>query len=166
MPRLIATALLAGAISTAAPQATTSAADGKSLFDKNCAMCHNPNADNRTPTADALKRVPYQAILVALETGSMRAQGASLSAVERQAVANFISPRPAAGSADTARENLCPAGAPPLANRFGVYSNAPGHSDPSGGAGEGSTFCLLSEPLLRLDGKHKTGWWQSCRKLL
>src|SRR5579864_533686 len=120
MPRIIASALLAAAISTAAPQATPPAPDGKALFDKNCAMCHNPNADNRTPTADALKRVPYQAILVTLETGSMKAQGGSLSAAERQAIANFISPRPAASaSAGTARENVCPAGAPPLANLNG-----------------------------------------------
>jgi polyvinyl alcohol dehydrogenase (cytochrome) len=120
MPRTIAFALFAAvSICAAAPQpAASTAPDGKALFDKNCALCHNPNADNRTPTADALKRVPNQAILVTLESGSMKAQGASLSAAERQAIANFISPKPAVSS-DTAREKVCPAGAPPLSNLNG-----------------------------------------------
>ena len=96
----------------AAPQQSAgSAPDGKALFEKNCALCHNPNASNRTPTADALKRLPNGAILTALETGSMKPQAAALSAAERQAVADFISPKTASAAAQ-ASEKMCPSGAP------------------------------------------------------
>jgi polyvinyl alcohol dehydrogenase (cytochrome) len=106
-------------ICAAVPQAVLAQApDGKALFEKNCALCHNPNADNRTPTADALKRLPNAAILTALEAGPMKAQGATLSTAERQAVADFISPK-AVTSAAQAIENTCPAGAPPLSNLNG-----------------------------------------------
>ncbi|MGD0436900.1 MAG: PQQ-binding-like beta-propeller repeat protein [Bryobacteraceae bacterium] len=92
--------------------------DGRDLFQKNCALCHNPDADNRTPTAEALKRLPNQAVLIALESGPMKAQGASLSLAQRQAIADFISPK-TAGSSDAPRENSCDAGAPPLSNLNG-----------------------------------------------
>ena len=72
--------------------------DGRDLFQKNCALCHNPDASNRTPTAEALKRLPNQAILIALESGPMKAQGASLSLAQRQAIADFISPKTSGAS--------------------------------------------------------------------
>src|SRR5437016_1547888 len=99
-------------------QTASPAPEGKAVFEKNCALCHKPGADNRTPTDEALKRLSNQAVLVALETGSMKAQGAALSAAERRAVADFIAPRTAASS-EPARENTCSAGAPPLANLNG-----------------------------------------------
>src|SRR5580700_11476164 len=77
-------------ICAAAPQA---APDGPALFQKNCALCHKPDADNRTPTLQAIKSVPNAAIVTALESGSMKAQGSTLSAAERQAIADFLAPR-------------------------------------------------------------------------
>jgi polyvinyl alcohol dehydrogenase (cytochrome) len=99
-------------------QVSAPAPDGKVIFEKNCALCHKPGADNRTPTSEALKRLSNQAVLIALETGSMKEQGAALSAAERRAVADFIAPRTTASS-EPARDNACPAGAPPLANLNG-----------------------------------------------
>src|ERR1039458_10208162 len=72
--------------------------DGQALFQNNCALCHKPDAANRTPTFQALKWVPNGAIVTALETGSMKAQGAMLSAAERQAIADFLSPRDTASA--------------------------------------------------------------------
>src|ERR1700688_2408985 len=86
--------LLFGFSCAAAPQAATP--EGQALFQKNCALCHKPDAANRTPTLEALKWVPNGAIVVALESGSMKAQGASLSAAERQAIADFLAPAPTA----------------------------------------------------------------------
>jgi polyvinyl alcohol dehydrogenase (cytochrome) len=104
-------------ICAAAPQ-TSSAPDGQALFQKNCALCHKAGADNRTPTLEALKWVPNGAIVVALESGSMRAQGANLTKAERQAIADFLSPRTA--SAETATlTDACPADARPLSNLDG-----------------------------------------------
>ena len=54
--------------------------------------------------------------MVALEAGIMRSQAQTLSAAEKHAVADFLSPR----SADQAiRENPCPAGPHPLPNLNG-----------------------------------------------
>lgn len=104
-------------ICAAAPQATI-ALDGPALFQKNCALCHKPDADNRTPTLQAIKSVPNAAILTSLESGSMKAQGSTLSAAERQAVADFLAPR-TTPSVEPARTNSCDTGAPPLSNLNG-----------------------------------------------
>src|SRR5258708_40067599 len=107
---LLSFALICGA----APQ-TGTAPDGKALFQKHCAPCHKPDAENRTPTSEALKWVPNGAIVVALETGSMKAQGAALSAAERHAIADFLSPREVASS-EPVHTNACSANAPALSN--------------------------------------------------
>jgi polyvinyl alcohol dehydrogenase (cytochrome) len=92
--------------------------DGKALFEKNCALCHKPDANNRTPTLAALKWLPHAAILTALESGSMKTQGAALSAAERQAIADFLAPTTEA-SVEPAKTNFCAAGAAPLSNLNG-----------------------------------------------
>jgi polyvinyl alcohol dehydrogenase (cytochrome) len=92
--------------------------DGKALFDKNCAICHQPGAENRPPLPAALKRLPNQAIVVALESGSMKTQGAALTGAERQAIADFLVARTAA-SVEPARSNACDAAAPALSNLNG-----------------------------------------------
>lgn len=98
--------------------AAQTAPDGKALFEKNCAVCHKAETDNRVPTFEALKRLPNRAIVVALESGTMKAQGAALSATERQAIADFL-----AGKATTAVESAvadkCDAGGAPLSNLNG-----------------------------------------------
>ena len=94
------------------------APDGKALFQKNCAICHRAEADNRAPLPEALKRLPNGAITTALESGSMKFQGAILKSEERQAIADFLSPRTAA-SVEPARTNACPGNAPALANLDG-----------------------------------------------
>ncbi len=104
-------------ICAAAPPANAPI-DGKALFEKNCTICHKPGADNRTPLPEALQRLPNRAIVVALESGSMKAQGAALTIAERQAIADFLVPKTAA-SIEPARTNTCPAGAKPLANLNG-----------------------------------------------
>jgi polyvinyl alcohol dehydrogenase (cytochrome) len=67
------------------------AQDGAALFEKHCTSCHRPGTNTRAPLRDALARMPRAAILAALETGSMKAQGSALTAAERRAVAEFLS---------------------------------------------------------------------------
>src|ERR1700683_1479932 len=90
-------------VCVAVPQ---NAPDGQALFQKNCALCHKPDADNRTPTFQALRWVPSGAIVTALESGSMKAQGATLTKSERQAIADFLAPRDAT-SVEPARATSC-----------------------------------------------------------
>ena len=80
----------------AAPLFGQSQPDGKALFAANCAMCHAPGGDARAPLPEVLQQRPNESIIVALEAGPMRSQGARMTAVERRAVANYLSPRTAA----------------------------------------------------------------------
>ena len=85
------------------------APNGKALFEKNCAVCHRPGAENRTPLPDQLGQLSQQAIVASLETGPMKAQGASLTPAERTAIARFLS-KDASLKTTNASSNMCPAG--------------------------------------------------------
>jgi polyvinyl alcohol dehydrogenase (cytochrome) len=79
-------------------------AQGQAVFQRLCALCHLslvPTAGKAPATPDAravpvelLKRYSPEAILTALTTGKMQAQGATLTPDERKAVAQFIAGRP------------------------------------------------------------------------
>src|SRR5580704_9929320 len=101
-----------------AVSAFAQAPDGKALFAANCAMCHSPGGDSRAPLPEVLQQRPNESILVALEGGVMRSQGAALTSLERRAVADFLSPRTPA-SEQPLRENSCAANAPHMASLTG-----------------------------------------------
>ena len=67
--------------------------DGASIFASNCAMCHKTESGTRAPDPEALRRKTRPAILMALESGTMATQGASLTAAERLAVATYLVPK-------------------------------------------------------------------------
>lgn len=73
-------------------------------------MCHKSESGTRAPDPDALRRKSRAAILTALESGTMATQGASLTAVERLAVATYLVPKEP--EAATARVNACAASKP------------------------------------------------------
>ena len=64
--------------------------DGLQLFQKHCAACHQTGSATRAPLPDAMKSMTPEAVLAALESGSMKPQAAGLSAAERQALAKYI----------------------------------------------------------------------------
>jgi polyvinyl alcohol dehydrogenase (cytochrome) len=104
-------ALIAAAswsMSHAAAQATTDPAEGEAVFRRVCAVCHlglvqmgpmagiNPLAGagpTHAPPREFLHNMPPEAILNALTTGKMQAQGAALTPEERRAVAEYASGR-------------------------------------------------------------------------
>src|SRR4051794_19908391 len=67
------------------------AQDVLALFKKNCATCHQAGSEMRAPLPSALKLLSKEKILAALETGSMKAQGAALTSAERMALAAHLS---------------------------------------------------------------------------
>src|SRR5690242_17658140 len=89
--------------------------DGKALFELHCATCHKAGTDNRAPLPEALAARPNQAIVVALESGIMKAQAANLTAAQRQAIADYLSPRTAA-AVQMAKDSQCAGNAPALKN--------------------------------------------------
>jgi len=92
------------------------AQDGAALFEEHCASCHRPDSSTRAPLRDVLARVPRPAILAALETGNMKAQGAALTLVERRAIAEFLSPIVATAEP---RTGFCAAAPPKMSAAIG-----------------------------------------------
>ena len=60
------------------------------VFMEHCQRCHSPNSGAHAPLPDAMSAMPWEAILRALDSGVMKAQGASLTADERKAVARYL----------------------------------------------------------------------------
>jgi polyvinyl alcohol dehydrogenase (cytochrome) len=76
--------LLAMAVSGACAQ------DTASLFKTNCSQCHNSGNAVGAPLPDTLRKMSWQSVLEALETGKMKGIGAGLSSADRDAIAKFI----------------------------------------------------------------------------
>lgn len=87
---------------------------GAEAFAQACQTCHAKDNTLRAPLPEALARLPRARIVAALETGSMKAQGAALTAAERQSVAAYLSTVTAesAGTANACPPNLKPAAGP------------------------------------------------------
>ncbi len=118
MAMLRAIVLVCCTLAASSSALAQAAPDGKAVFEQNCAMCHKVGGDPRAPLPEALHERPNESILVALEGGVMRSQGERLTAAERRAVAEYLSPR--ANEADiSVRANPCPANAKPLAKLTG-----------------------------------------------
>lgn len=66
------------------------AQSGAELFQANCSVCHKAGNNTQAPLPDVLGQMPWQAVLTALETGKMKAQGATLTAEQRTLVAKFV----------------------------------------------------------------------------
>jgi polyvinyl alcohol dehydrogenase (cytochrome) len=95
------------------PAAMAQKPDGKALFAANCSMCHAPGGDARAPQVEVLQQRPNESIVVALEAGAMRSQGARMTSAERRAVADYLSPKTAA-SENPGKPNPCAPGLHPL----------------------------------------------------
>jgi polyvinyl alcohol dehydrogenase (cytochrome) len=83
--------------------------DGAQVYAQACARCHDSGA-SRAPLLEALRRLPAQAILDALERGSMRFAGQRMPAGQRKAVAEYVAAaRVEARPVHTSADNACPA---------------------------------------------------------
>jgi len=79
--------------------ATASAQDGAALYGQRCASCHEGGQVARVPARDVIAALTPDRIVSALETGTMRVQGESLTADQRRAIATYLSTsRPAASA--------------------------------------------------------------------
>ena len=142
------------------------AQDGAALFEKHCATCHRPGANTRAPLREALARMPSPAILATLETGTMKTQGAALTASERRALAEFLS---TASMTIGPRTGFCAAPAMKLAgpigwNGWGVdLSNTRFQPSPGLTAQQVPTLKLkwafgCSQRQIRFRTAHHRGW--------
>jgi len=87
----------AGRGAQAPAQAAAAPADGASVYLNMCAQCHNTD-DPRIPSAATLRQRTPDAVLDALTTGVMRAQGAELTEPQRRAVAEYVTGKTLGGA--------------------------------------------------------------------
>jgi polyvinyl alcohol dehydrogenase (cytochrome) len=66
------------------------AQDGAEIFRNHCSTCHRAESSTSAPLPEALRSLPSDTILTALESGKMRSQGSVLSPVERKLVASYL----------------------------------------------------------------------------
>jgi len=70
-----------------------SAEDGAPLYKQICAACHDTGID-RAPNREALRAMTPERVLAALETGAMISMTSGRTAVERRAIAEFVTGKP------------------------------------------------------------------------
>jgi polyvinyl alcohol dehydrogenase (cytochrome) len=71
--------------------------DGASLYAKDCAQCHDAGSpDTRAPSRDVMTGMATEAIVAALDSGTMAPMARNLSAPERQAIAEYLTGKPIA----------------------------------------------------------------------
>ena len=93
--RLIFVFLFTGATMISRAQITDSVrAMGKSAFIQACQGCHHDTINTRIPAKIVLSTMTPRAVLAAMETGKMRIQAFALSAVQRKAIAEWITGAP------------------------------------------------------------------------
>jgi len=81
---------------------------GGDVYSAHCAQCHDKNApDSRIPPRSALRAIAPETIVAALTSGVMKAQGAALSAKEKEEVAAWLGTPPPSSKTGLAKANTC-----------------------------------------------------------
>jgi polyvinyl alcohol dehydrogenase (cytochrome) len=126
LTRFAAAAVLFGALRVvSAAEELSTAALGEATFQRICAACHTTLVSRASPSPDhppdpitlralpreMLRQLPAEAVLTALTSGKMQAQGSLLNDAEKHAVAEYASGShfgaAAYGSVKTEKPNLC-----------------------------------------------------------
>src|SRR3954465_5435367 len=85
-----------------------SAQDGGTLYAQRCASCHEGGQVARAPARDVIAALTPERIVGALETGTMRVQGETLTPEQRRAIALYLSAsRPASAAATAPAAPTC-----------------------------------------------------------
>src|SRR5437764_14523814 len=96
-----------------ADASSSSAQDARSLYTSHCSRCHDGGSP-RVPSRTMFAQLAPERIVAALESGTMREQGAPLSDDERRAIAVFITGRALGSMAPPATAPRCTETAAPL----------------------------------------------------
>ncbi len=116
LPSLFRHAPLAFALSLPAAEVPL----GEELYKQRCAMCHERSSETRAPALAALRQMTTEAIVKSLESGLMKQQGASLTAIQRTSVAGFLAGKLSTEPITTA--GLCATTSQPLAQTWNGWS--------------------------------------------
>ena len=88
--------------------------DGGALYARNCARCHDLGLP-RTPTRHVLSGLAPERIVAALESGTMRTQGAERTPEERRAIAAFLTGKAVGDTPAPPPLRMCATSAAPAA---------------------------------------------------
>jgi polyvinyl alcohol dehydrogenase (cytochrome) len=101
--RIVFLLLLVSAI----PLTCAAQRDGATLYQNQCATCHENSAQTRAPAPAILRAMLPENIVLALGTGLMKEQGASLTADEKRAVAEFLTGKKIGAQASQPNAVMC-----------------------------------------------------------
>src|SRR5271170_7799208 len=82
--------------------------DGAALYKRDCAVCHDNSATSRAPNPEALAQRSPEAVVEALN-GIMRIPGSRLNAVERRALAEYLTGKKLGGDVTGSTVGRCTA---------------------------------------------------------
>ena len=88
MPRVFVVACLWASLLVPSP---ARAQDGAALYAQRCASCHEGGQVARAPARDVIAALAADRIVAALETGTMRVQGETLTPEQRRAIGAYLS---------------------------------------------------------------------------
>jgi len=81
--------------------------DGVAIYNLRCALCHEHSTETRAPAPAVLRSMSPDNILRALESGTMKEQGARLTTGEKRIVAEFLAGK-ISQNAPSTRAATCP----------------------------------------------------------
>ena len=112
--------LMLGSLLVAGPgPLEAQAPEGQRIYESTCAVCHEAGLD-RAPNRETLGLLPPEAILIALERGTMVSMAVTLSTAQRRTVAEHLAGRPL-----TAELSLAPAPAALCARQESFTAGTP-----------------------------------------
>ncbi len=145
---LIAACFACAASGAVAAQATPEAAR---IFTASCASCHSDAQSGRTPSRFSLSGLSPRAIVAALETGAMRAEGEALTREQHVAIAEYLTGRSHTRATFPEAAFCTVRGPAPLDARTVVWMGYGGNLEGTGfQAGERAGLTAADVPNLRL----------------
>lgn len=120
--------------------------DGKALFAQHCASCHNASPAPRVPSSFTLSRSNPRAILMSLQTGVMRPQGAALSEAQQIALVETLTGK-TLQSLEIPKTAWCPTTPAPLTDQPTVHWHSWGGDERGNGHANAADARLTSADL-------------------
>src|SRR5690348_4464190 len=101
------TVVLSATLLSAAAVVFGADSDAAALYKQRCAACHEASAQTRAPAPAALRLMSPENVVRALESGVMKEQGATLTAAERRALAEFLTGKTIGSAAEPTKPGVC-----------------------------------------------------------
>jgi len=102
------------ALITAFSTVALAQADGAAIYRSRCAACHDNSAQTRAPAPESLRAMSPEDVVRALNSGTMKQQGALLTNVDRRTIAEFLTGKKIGEAAASSNAEMCPVAKAPF----------------------------------------------------